>query len=82
MIIGIVERTDVKLDDQPVKGFAFPCQWGSTLSTEATSHSRRGIVNVAVVLGETNLVCLENNKGDNRCAGVPPAAMTMAVAYT
>lgn len=81
-VVGIVESADVELDDWRVlrAGAAFPGRRGSALATEGAFYPRRGIVDAAIAPREAQLVGLEHHKCDNRCAGVPPAAMTVAEA--
>jgi hypothetical protein len=81
-VVGIVESADVELDDWRVlrAGAAFPGRRSSALATEGAFYPRRGIVDAAIARREAQLVGLERHKCDNRCAGVPPAAMAVAVA--
>ncbi len=78
-VVGIVERADVNREDRAALRLALPCQGRSTLITETTSHTRRGIVNLAVALRELDPIAIEHHNGDDRGTGVPTTAMTMTV---
>jgi len=75
IVVGIIQCADVKID----RAFALKWQRGSTLITETTSYTRRGIVNLAVALCELDPISFESHKGDHGCTGMPPAAFTVAV---
>ena len=81
--VGIIECADVNGDYRVVwltsAAFGLPCQRGSTLITEATPHTRRGIVYFAVTLGELDPITFEHHNGDDRSAGVATTAMAMTM---
>ena len=71
IVVRIIERADVNREGQAALCLALPCQRGSTLITKAASHTRRGIVNLAVSLCELDPILFEHHDGDDRRAGVP-----------
>jgi hypothetical protein len=77
--VGIIERTDVKIDYRTAHVFALPRQRGSTLTAEPSFHARRGLVDFAVPFCELDPISLEHDKGDDRRAGVPTTAVAMTV---
>ena len=78
--VGIVEGADVKLDSPGVVFLALNGQRGSALVAERPPHPRRGLVDLAFPFREPDLVGLENYQRDDRCAVVPPAIRTVAMA--
>jgi hypothetical protein len=71
---------DVKFDCPGVFFLALNGQRGSALVAERPPHPRRGLIDLAFPFREPDLVGLENYQRDDRCAVVPPAIRTVAMA--
>ncbi len=80
--VGVVECTDVELEDHSAFGeiaFPFPGERRSALAAEGTSYARRRIVYLTLPLRECDLILFEACKRNHRGPAVPPTALTMAV---